>query len=450
MSNRVCVIDFPGLSRDLLSAVPAGSALGKWLSGHPAAGLTPSFPAVTCSVQATLTTGTPPAKHGMVANGIATYRSADDAALVDATNFASYRREVSFWEQSNQFVQARRFWQDDAGRSKWKTALLFFQNSMPGFAGEARPAADIVLTPKPDHGPDGKLTSLCWSAPGELVGELFREFGPFPLMNYWGPLAGIASSAWIGKAAAHVWSKHQPRLQWTYIPHLDYDLQRFGPHSPQATQAVADAAGAVEPLVQAVLNDGGKIVVLSEYSVSAVTRVAAPNRALAEAGLLVTRQTADGEIVDYENSAAFAMVDHQTANVYLQDAGRRAEAEKALWGVAGVSVLPGAATLPHRRSGDLLLVADPDAWFDYRWWSDPAKAPAFARMVDIHRKPGYDPLELFWDPAAKGIIQDPARIKGSHGRVGLAESVIAAEGLTGPSIDATEVAAIVTRLLGES
>jgi hypothetical protein len=154
MSNRVCVIDLPGLSRKLLGAIPPSSALGKWLAIHPGVGLTPSFPAVTCSVQATLTTGVPPAKHGIVANGVATYRSGEDAGLVDASNFASYRREVSFWEQSNQFLQAPRFWQDDSGKSNWKTALLFFQNSMPGFGGELRPAADIVLTPKPDHGPD--------------------------------------------------------------------------------------------------------------------------------------------------------------------------------------------------------------------------------------------------------------------------------------------------------
>src|SRR5581483_10299532 len=194
MSNRVCVIDLPGLGANLIHQVPQGSRLGQWLCGKRASALTPSFPAVTCSVQATLTTGVPPAKHGIVANGIATYRSAADQALVDASNFASYRRDVSFWEQSNQFVEAPRFWQDAEGKSRFKTALLFFQHSMPGFAGTPKPAADIVLTPKPDHGPDGKLVSLCWSQPSELVPKLFGKLGPFPLMNYWGPMAGIASS----------------------------------------------------------------------------------------------------------------------------------------------------------------------------------------------------------------------------------------------------------------
>src|SRR5262249_50706041 len=150
--------------------------------------------------------------------------------------------------------------------SRWKTALLFFQNSMPGFVdGKIRglkPAADIVLTPKPEHGPDGKIVSLCWSQPPELVPALFKELGPFPLMNYWGPMAGIASTVWIAKAAVQVWKIHQPQLQLVYVPHLDYDLQRFGPASPQAAKAAADVATAIEPLLDAVLGDKGKIILL--------------------------------------------------------------------------------------------------------------------------------------------------------------------------------------------
>src|SRR5207302_4060415 len=140
-----------------------------------------------------------------------------------------------------------------------KTALLFFQNSMPGFAGTPKPAADIVLTPKPEHGPDGKLVSLCWSEPHELVGQLFAKLGPFPLMNYWGPMAGIASSQWIASAAAEVWSAHSPDLQFTYVPHLDYDLQRFGPSHPKSAQAVIDVAAALETLIRRILDDGGQL-----------------------------------------------------------------------------------------------------------------------------------------------------------------------------------------------
>jgi predicted AlkP superfamily pyrophosphatase or phosphodiesterase len=237
---RVCVIDIPGLSQKLLNAVPANSSLGKWIGTQRVAGLTPSWPAVTCSVQATLTTGVPPERHGIIANGIATFRSEAEQRLVDPSNFLDYRRDVSFWEQSNQFVEAPRFWQDASGKSKWKTAMLFWQNCMPGFVEPLKPAADIVLTPKPEHGTDGKITSLLWANPRELVRDLFAQFGPFPLMNYWGPLAKIDSSRWIARAAAHVWATHAPQLQLVYVPHLDYDLQRFGPDSPQAILALAD------------------------------------------------------------------------------------------------------------------------------------------------------------------------------------------------------------------
>ncbi|MGA3066365.1 MAG: alkaline phosphatase family protein, partial [Tepidisphaeraceae bacterium] len=321
MANRVCVIDVPGLSRGLLPEIPADSALGKWIAGKLVSNLTPSFPALTCSVQATLTTGKHPIGHGIVANGVPTFRSSDDQGLVDASNFAPFRRQISFWEQSNRLLECPRFWQDQSGKSRWKTSLLFFQNSMPGFSPPPRPAADIVLTPKPDHGPDGKLVSLCWSQPSDLVPRLFAELGPFPLMNYWGPMAGIASSQWIARAAAIIWREQMPQLQWVYIPHLDYDLQRFGPASAQAKQAVRDAATALEPLMAQVIGDGGKIVLLSEYAIKEVNTFLQPNRLLAEAGLLATRKSEEGLLIDYERSAAVAMVDHQIAHIYVQDEG---------------------------------------------------------------------------------------------------------------------------------
>jgi hypothetical protein len=414
---RVCVIDMPGMSRELLKEVPADCALGRWIAGKTVAGLTPSFPAVTCSMQATLTTGQNPASHGIVANGLPTVRFPQDQALVDASNFADYRREISFWEQSNQFLDWPRFWQDAQGNSRWKTALLFFQNSIPGFSGAPRPAADIVLTPKPEHGPDGKITSLCWSAPRELVGKLFKQLGPFPLMNYWGPMAGIASSRWIAQAAAIVWREEQPQLQWVYVPHLDYDLQRFGPSSAQAKKAVQDAAAALDPLLAAVQEQGGRVVLLSEYAMRNVSAFVQPNRLLANAGLLKLRHSPDGALIDYQQSSAFAMVDHQIAHIYCKNTAATEVARAALEVPGVAAIAPPPPELRHRRSGDLVLLAEPHAWFDYRWWSDPADAPSFAGTVDIHRKPGYDPLELFWNPSTKTISQDASLIRGSHGLV---------------------------------
>jgi predicted AlkP superfamily pyrophosphatase or phosphodiesterase len=445
MPARVCVIDLPGLSRELVHAIPAATALGKWLNGKPIGPLRPSFPAVTCSVQATLTTGVEPARHGMIANGVPTFRSPQDQALIDASNFADFRKQISFWEQSNQFLDAPRFWQE-----RYKTALLFFQNSMPGFSGKLSPAADIVLTPKPDHGPDGKLVSLCWSHPTELVPRLFKELGPFPLMNYWGPMAGIPASQWIAKAAAIVWREQLPQLQWTYIPHLDYDLQRFGPSSPQAKQAVADAAAAIDPLIDQVLADGGKIVVLSEYAIKDASAFVQPNRILADTGLLITRQAPEGKLIDYEKSAAVAMVDHQIAHIYLRSADQKNRVIELLKNLHIASIAPPDASLRHRRAGDLVCSAAPGAWFDYRWWTDPADAPAFAKTIDIHRKPGYDPLELFWDRQQNCIMQNPALVRGTHGVVTENEGVWIADSSAEAPRAATDAPRAISRILDQA
>lgn len=450
--KRLCVIDLPGFSRDLLSAVPAESPLAGWLGRQRIASLDPSFPALTCSVQATLTTGTPPSEHGIIANGMATYRSAEDQALVDPANHAEHRCQVSFWEQSNQLLQRNRFWQDENGQSRWKTAMLFFQNAMPGFTADPKPAADIVITPKPEHGPNGETISLVWTNPRDLEARLTAELGPFPLMHYWGPLANLKSSQWIIQSAIAVWQNYQPQLQLVYIPHLDYDLQRFGPASPQAKQAVVDISHALTPLLETLRNDGAQILLLSEYAMEEVNRAIAPNRLFAEAGLLKTHQTDDGIVIDYANTPLFAMVDHQIAHIYANGEAALSQAARLL-AEAGCDVLDrpklAALQLDHRRSGDLVAVAPQGGWFDYRWWQDPSQAPAFATTVDIHRKPGYDPLELFFDPATRQIIQDETRIRGSHGRKVAADAFIAGPETILPvdRVKMTDIAGIAQRCL---
>jgi len=447
MSPRMCVIDVPGLSRPLIDALPAGSALQRLLAARPVVDLLPTWPAVTCSVQATLTTGKTPREHGIVANGIATYRSPRDQGLVDASNFGSYRREVSFWEQSSQFLDVNRFWQDASGRSRWKTALLFFQQSMPGFAGAPRPAADVVVTPRPQHGPDGQITSLLWTDPPELAAALTAKLGAFPLMNYWGPLAGIASSRWIASAAAHVWEVQQPQLQLVYVPHLDYDLQRFGPDSPQARAAVVELSAAIEPLLRTVSADG-RIIVLSEYAIAPVSHCVQLNLALRNAGLLKTSAHADGALVDYHASQAFAMIDHQIAHIYLNGI----DAQQGMQALEGLPlrVLSNGDRIEHPRAGDLQIEADAGVWFDYRWWEKESEAPAFAAQVDIHRKPGYDPLELFFDPATRSISQDVTRLRGSHGRDGASSGILSMEWDSEPAsgVELTELSRLIGKKLG--
>jgi hypothetical protein len=265
-------------------------------------------------------------------------------------------------------------------------------------------------------------------------------------------MAGIASSQWIGKAAAIVWREHQPQLQWVYVPHLDYDLQRFGPESEQAKAAVRDAAGAVEPLVNAVLESGGQIVLLSEYAMRSVDTVVQPNLVLREAGLLIKKTTEDGELVDFERSSAFAMVDHQIAHVYAKS-GEEIDQLARVMELEGIRTIErSSAGIRHRRCGDLILIAEPNAWFDYRWWDDADAIPTFAKMVDIHRKPGYDPLELFWDRATNGISQNRGLIKGSHGIVETGEAMIAGDfgKVELETVAASQVAALIGTLLDRS
>ena len=239
-------------------------------------------------------------------------------------------------------------------------------------------------------------------------------------------------------------------MQWVYIPHLDYDLQRFGPSSPQAKQAVRDAAAVLEPLVTQVLSDGGTLILLSEYSMKEVNAFVRPNRILAKAGLLVTRETEDGMLIDYDRSAAVAMVDHQIAHVYVRDAAMKQRVADALKGDEMASIAPPGEALRHRRAGDLVCSAAPGAWFDYRWWADPAEAPSFAKTIDIHRKPGYDGLELFWDRQTNGVSQNLALLKGSHGVVTNAEGIWIAEGDSHGPVTARQVAQAVTQLLNQA
>ena len=254
---RVCVINVAGLSGRLLAG-GRGERLAALAEGGAKAAVQPVLPAVTCPMQATLTTGAPVGVHGVIANG------AFDRRL----------GRVSFWEQSARMVAAPRLWDqmDPAPR----TAMLFWQNSLI--------AADVILSPKPVHAPDGKTVSWCRDRPAGLYARLAETLGPFPLHHYWGPMAGLPASEWITAAALDVWRSETPDLMLVYLPHLDYDLQRFGPASPQA----ADALAAVDALVGRLLDALGEatVLIVSEYGMTAVAGALHPNRTLREAGLL--------------------------------------------------------------------------------------------------------------------------------------------------------------------
>jgi predicted AlkP superfamily pyrophosphatase or phosphodiesterase len=364
--------------------------------------MSPVFPAVTCTVQASLLSGQYPNKHGIISNG-----------LYDKTNYT-----ISFWEQSSSLVQSERVWdivkrQDS---SSIKTAVLFGQNTMYS-------KSDIVITPRPLHMEDGMIM-WCYSKPVGYYEALKQKYGEFNLATYWGPLASYESSNWIVRAACDTLENHRPNLMFTYLPHLDYSAQRFGKDSREVREDLKRADNLVGLLIQKTIDLGIKdetqFVIFSEYGFTDVRSHIPLNRKLRDAGLLSVRTINDKEYIDFEFSKAFAMVDHQIAHIYIND-GFTEQTKRVLENIDGIErVLSGEDkkmfNIDHERSGDLIVFANKDSWFSYYWWYEDKKAPNFAKTVDIHRKPGYDPAELFIDPNTKSIPLNPNQIKASHGR----------------------------------
>jgi predicted AlkP superfamily pyrophosphatase or phosphodiesterase len=410
----VVVLDVVGLTPALLPHAPRLAALAReGFLTH----LAPPLPAVTCSSQASMLTGLAPRAHGIVGNGWY------DRALA----------EVLFWRQSNALVAGEKVWEAVRRlRPGAKVAQLFWWFNMYA-------AVDWAVTPRPHYCADGRKVPGIYTAPPALEADLERALGPFPLFQFWGPGAGIASSEWIAGAARRVFERERPDLSLVYLPHLDYDLQRFGPEDPRAARAAGEVdrlAGGLADLARAA---GAAVIVVSEYGIEPVSRPVHLNRALREAGLLAVRESrVTGELLDPGASRAFAVADHQVAHVYVRDPADRVDVRRLLERVEGVERVldeegKRAAALDHARAGDLVAVAAAGAWFTYYYWLDERRAPDFARTVEIHKKPGYDPCELFLTSSLRAAARlaqkaagfrtvfdvvplDATLVKGSHGR----------------------------------
>jgi predicted AlkP superfamily pyrophosphatase or phosphodiesterase len=379
------VIDVVGLTPRLLGHMPRLAAVAD--TGWQAE-LGTVLPAVTCTVQSTLLTGALPREHGIVGNGW----------------YFRDLGEVLLWRQHNALVGGDKLWHAARrARPGYTVANICWWYAMGA-------DVDWTVTPRPIYYADGRKEPDCYTYPPELHGELTAELGPFPLFTYWGPGAGLPSSRWICRAAEQVMARHNPDLTLVYVPHLDYDLQRFGPSAPQAAAAAAELDGVLGPLLDAARARGATVVVLSEYGITEARRPVDVNRALRSAGLLRVH-TQDGmEYLDPWTSRAFAVADHQIAHVYVADPADTEAVRKLCTDLPGVAEVlddagKAAQGLDHPRSGELVLLAEPDAWFTYYYWLDDARAPDFARLVEIHRKPGYDPAELLFDPAAPGAAK---------------------------------------------
>ncbi len=402
-TEHLIVLSIPGLRTRDVTPVETPT-LHRWAADGALTELVPTFPCVTSPVQATMWTGRPPGEHGVIANGF----------------FFRERQEVEFWVARNDVIGGEQVWEALRQQRPDMTSAVWHAQNIKAAA------ADFIVTPAPIHEPDGTTRLWCYSKPDGLYQQLIDEIGHFPLQHYWGPLAGIESTRWILGGASWLIDQHAPNLHWIYLPHLDYASQKFGPDSKEAHAALveldAEISGFADRTARSAIGDGVTYLVAGEYALTDVTGVVYPNRILRAANLLAIREDAGREHVDLERSAAFAMVDHQFAHVYIQrrDPSAVQRVVEAFRDVPGVAVaLAGdsrrAAGLMHERSGDVILVSDDAHWFAYYWWLDDAAAPPFARTVDIHSKPGYDPVELFFDPATRSIPLDATLVKGSHG-----------------------------------
>ena len=431
--NRLAVINVVGLTEALVGEhTPRIAAFRK---RGALAHIAPAFPAVTCTAQSNYLTGKTPSEHGIVGNGW----------------FNRELSEVQFWKQSNQIVDAPKIWNHlwllD---SDFTCANCFWWFNMYS-------SVDFSVTPRPMYPADGRKFFDIYSWPYSIREEIKKDLGEFPFFSFWGPAAGIdspqgkadAASRWIAGSAKWLETIYSPTLNLIYLPHLDYNLQRHGTYdassnlNPKIHRNLREIDAIVGDLIDFFGKRGVQVVLLSEYGITNVDAPVHLNRIFRERGWLTVKDELGLEILDAGASKVFAVADHQVAHIYLNDASLEKSVREILEKTSGVEKVLGqaekiAAGIDHPRAGDLIALAQENAWFTYYYWLDDARAPDFARTVDIHRKPGYDPVELFLDPKIPAVklkiawrlLQkklgmrmlmdviplDATLVKGSHGR----------------------------------
>ena len=425
--RRTAVLNVVGLSQSCLGE--ATPNLNAMIEAGAKALITPAFPAVTCTAQSNYLTGRTPTEHGIVGNGW-------------------YNRElaeVQFWKQSNHIVRGKKVWEELRQQNPGFTcAKLFWWYNMYS-------SANFSITPRPIYPADGRKVFDIYTWPPNIRSEIKKDLGEFPFPAFWGPAAGTKGrfapdqvSKWIAESAKWIEKKHQPTLSLIYLPHLDYNLQRHGPQHPNIRDDYRRIDAIAGDLRKFFRERGVQVLVLSEYGISPVSYPVHLNRLFREQGWLAIKEELGLEMLDCGASKAFAVADHQVAHVYVNDEGIRRQVREVLQAQAGVDQVLGPSEkmqfgLDHPRAGDFVAVADSRSWFTYYYWLDDQLAPDFARTVDIHRKPGYDPVELFIDPAigmpkmkvAGKLLKkklgfrmlmnliplDATLVKGSHGRI---------------------------------
>jgi predicted AlkP superfamily pyrophosphatase or phosphodiesterase len=418
--KKTVVINIVGLTKRLIGEHTP--FIKSFLEKGVASYIEPILPAVTCAIQSTYVTGKWPSEHGIVGNG---WYFKDEC-------------EVKFWRQSNKLVQQPKLWDDlKEKHPNFTCANHFWWYNMYS-------NVDYSITPRPNYLADGRKIPDVYSYPAKLRDEMQDALGTFPLFEFWGPKTTINSSKWIADAALLTDKKHNPDLTLIYLPHLDYNLQRYGLDFSIISKDLLEIDEVVKDLVHHYEALDARVILLSEYGITNVNRPVHLNRILREEGYIAIREERGLELLDAGESDAFAVADHQIAHIYCKNSSSIERLVKLLKSVDGVEkVLFGEDLknhhINHERCGDIVVVADKDSWFTYYFWLDDAKAPDYARMVDIHKKPGYDPVEMLTDPKDKLVMAkvvgkllkkklgfrtvmniipiDATLIKGSHGRL---------------------------------
>jgi len=417
--HKTVVIDIVGLSKSVIGTNTP--FLQKYIAEKHLTTVAPLLPAVTTAAQSAYLTGKYPAENGIVGNGW--YDHAEC--------------EVKFWKQSNKLVQGEKIWdrakQEDPN---FTCANMFWWYNMYS-------TVDYSVTPRPNYLADGRKLPDCYSQPAELRDHLQTKLGQFPLFQFWGPGANIKSTRWIADAAMETEMLHNPTLSLIYLPHLDYCLQKFGPDETKIGTELQEIDQVVADLVAFYEGRGARVILLSEYGIAPVNNPIHLNRLFRENGLIQIREEGGLELLDAGASKAFVVADHQIAHVYINDKSVTEKVKALLKTVPGIELILDKAEqeehhINHERSGDLVLMANENSWFTYYFWLDDAKAPDYARVVDIHKKPGYDPVEMFMTSKLRAgykllrkkagfryvmdvIPLDATLIKGSHGRINTKE-----------------------------
>lgn len=396
--------------------------LKKWIETRNRSVVEPVLPAVTCSAQSAYLTGKWPSENGIVGNGW----------------YFEEECEIKFWRQSNKLVQGEKIWEVlKKENPNFTVANMFWWYNMYS-------SADYAVTPRPLYLQDGRKMPDCHSQPMELRDRLQKELGQFPLFSFWGPNTNISSSKWIAEASKKVDEWHNPTLNLIYIPHLDYGLQKYGIDFDKIGKDLREVDALAEDLITYFEKQGTQVLLLSEYGITTVSKPVHLNRIFREKGWIQVKDELGLETLDAGTSAAFAVADHQVAHVHVNDKSKLAQVKTLLEKTPGVEKVLDASGkkdyhIDHDRAGDFVVIADADSWFTYYFWLDDAKAPDYARCVDIHRKPGYDPVELVLNPAIKiplltvgakvlkkklgfrylmdVIPLDATLVKGAHGRI---------------------------------